>query len=103
MDLLLLQFSPQLEEMDRFSETVIKLAPKTPTLLFADPWGYKGLSIALIAAFLGVAGSDCVFCIRVNDAASKVSLTIHRPVTNLKHNSDNYRSRPRPGEPSSKA
>jgi three-Cys-motif partner protein len=43
------------------SETVINLAPNTPTLLFADPWGYKGLSIDLIKAFLSVAGSDCIF------------------------------------------
>jgi three-Cys-motif partner protein len=48
------------------SETVINLAPKVPTLLFADPWGYKGLSLALINAFLGVAGSDCVFFFNYN-------------------------------------
>jgi three-Cys-motif partner protein len=48
------------------SETVINLAPKVPTLLFADPWGYKGLSIALIEAFLGIAGSDCVFFFNYN-------------------------------------
>jgi three-Cys-motif partner protein len=48
------------------SETVIGLAPRIPTLLFADPWGYKGFSIALIAAFLGIAGSDCVFFFNYN-------------------------------------
>jgi len=43
------------------SETVIRLARQTPTLLFADPWGYKGLSLALIRQFLAVPGSDCIF------------------------------------------
>lgn len=32
-----------------------------PTLLFVDPWGYKGLSLALIASFLKDWGSDCIF------------------------------------------
>ena len=43
------------------SAAVIKLTPQVPTLLFADPWGYKGLSLALIEAFLQKPGSDCVF------------------------------------------
>lgn len=32
-----------------------------PSLLFADPWGYKGLSLALIGSFLRNWGCDCVF------------------------------------------
>jgi three-Cys-motif partner protein len=48
------------------SERVIRLAPNFPTLLFADPWGYKGLSIGLIARFLSVAGSDCIFFFNYN-------------------------------------
>jgi three-Cys-motif partner protein len=37
-----------------------------PTLLFADPWGYKGLSLALIASVLQNWGSDCVFFFNYN-------------------------------------
>lgn len=48
------------------SEAVVRLTPKIPTLLFADPWGYKGLSLALIEAFLSLAGSDCVFFFNYN-------------------------------------
>jgi three-Cys-motif partner protein len=48
------------------SETVMRLAPRSPTLLFADPWGYKGLSISLLEGFLGVSGSDCIFFFNYN-------------------------------------
>lgn len=34
---------------------------KIPALLFADPWGYRGLSKALIASVLRDWGSDCIF------------------------------------------
>jgi three-Cys-motif partner protein len=54
-----LQKKPRVYEYS-VSETVIKLAPKIPTLLFADPWGYKGLSLSLIKAFLETAGTDCI-------------------------------------------
>ncbi len=60
-----LQNEPKVYEYS-VSETVINLAPKIPTLLFADPWGYKGFSIGLIKAFLGIAGSDCVFFFNYN-------------------------------------
>ena len=32
-----------------------------PTLLFADPWGYKGLSLDLIGSVLKNWGCDCIF------------------------------------------
>lgn len=37
-----------------------------PTLLFADPWGYKGLSLFLIGSFLKDWGCDCVFFFNYN-------------------------------------
>ncbi len=54
-----LQKKPEVYEY-AVSEKLVRLCPKIPTLLFADPWGYKGLSLALIKGFLSVAGSDCI-------------------------------------------
>ena len=34
---------------------------KIPTLAFVDPWGYKGLSLELVDAFLKDWGCDCIF------------------------------------------
>ncbi|MDD5224084.1 MAG: three-Cys-motif partner protein TcmP [bacterium] len=37
-----------------------------PSLVFIDPWGYKGLSGRLIAAFLKDFGCDCIFFFNYN-------------------------------------
>jgi three-Cys-motif partner protein len=37
-----------------------------PTLLFIDPWGYKGLSLRLIEAVLKDWGCDCIFFFNYN-------------------------------------
>ncbi len=37
-----------------------------PTFLFADPWGYKGLSLGLIGSVLKDWGCDCVFFFNYN-------------------------------------
>jgi three-Cys-motif partner protein len=37
-----------------------------PTLLFLDPWGYKGLSVGLINSVLKNWGCDCVFFFNYN-------------------------------------
>jgi three-Cys-motif partner protein len=37
-----------------------------PTLLFVDPWGYKGLSVALVTSVLQNWGCDCVFFFNYN-------------------------------------
>lgn len=60
-----LRDQPQVYE-DEVSATVIGRAPRIPTLLFADPWGYKGLSLALIESFLSTGGSDCIFFFNYN-------------------------------------
>jgi len=37
-----------------------------PTLLFVDPWGYKGLSLRLVDAVLKNWGCDCIFFFNYN-------------------------------------
>ena len=37
-----------------------------PTLSFIDPWGYKGLSLRLVNAFLKDWGCDCIFFFNYN-------------------------------------
>ena len=37
-----------------------------PTLFFVDPWGYKGLSLALINSVLKDWGCDCIFFFNYN-------------------------------------
>ncbi len=39
---------------------------KVPTLFFADPWGYKGISIDLIAAAIAYFGCDFLFFFNYN-------------------------------------
>ncbi len=57
-----LRFEPSVTQI-----TISKaLAPKLqrdgiPTLIFADPCGYKGLSLRLITAALNRVGNECVF------------------------------------------
>jgi len=51
-----------------------------PTLLFADPWGYKGLSLDLISSFLKDWGCDCVFFFnynRINPGLNNESVKEH--------------------------
>ncbi|MBI4763997.1 MAG: three-Cys-motif partner protein TcmP [Deltaproteobacteria bacterium] len=38
-----------------------ELISKIPILAFIDPWGYKGLSLRLVDAFLQDWGCDCIF------------------------------------------
>jgi three-Cys-motif partner protein len=63
-----LKYNPRVENeeigqaiVDTFRETSL-----IPTLLFADPWGYKGLSLALINSVLQNWGCDCVFFFNYN-------------------------------------
>lgn len=44
----------------------IKQINKIPTLFFIDPWGYKGLSLALIGAVIKDWGCDCIFFFNYN-------------------------------------
>jgi len=63
-----LKHQPDIDKGEVGDETVqafrkIKLVP---TLLFADPWGYKGLSLGLIESVLRNWGCDCVFFFNYN-------------------------------------
>lgn len=44
--------------------------PPCPTLLFADPWGYKGLSLDLLSRFLRPFGNDLIFFFNYNRISS---------------------------------
>jgi three-Cys-motif partner protein len=44
--------------------------PRCPLLLFADPWGYKGLSVTLLSSFLRPWGNDLIFFFNYNRIAS---------------------------------
>lgn len=46
---------------------------KIPTLVFADPCGYKGLSLQLIARALGGFGNDCLFFFNYRRVNMKLS------------------------------
>jgi three-Cys-motif partner protein len=61
------------EEVDRGFERIFKDKNLVPTLLFLDPWGYKGISIELIASVLKNWGCDCILFFNYNRI--KVSLT----------------------------
>ena len=44
-----------------------------PTLLFIDPWGYKGLSLGLIESFLKNWGCECIFFLQLQPNKSRRS------------------------------
>ena len=55
--------------------------PRCPTLLFADPWGYKGLSLSLLSQFLKGFGNDLIFFFnykRINSAI--VNSVLEEPI-----------------------
>ena len=63
-----LSYQPQVEneEVGEKLVSVLESMKLIPTLLFVDPWGYKGLSLALINSVLQNWGSDCVFFFNYN-------------------------------------
>lgn len=63
-----LKFRPQVEGEEVGTKIVKKFEQRTlvPTLLFVDPWGYKGLSLALINSVLKNWGCDCIFFFNYN-------------------------------------
>lgn len=67
-----------------------------PTLFFVDPWGYKGLSLALIKAVLRPWGSDCIFFFnynRINAALSNPKFTGNMDALFGKQRADDLRLR----------
>jgi len=61
------------DEVDIGFEKVFSDKNLVPTLLFLDPWGYKGLSIDLIGSVLKNWGCDCILFFNYNRI--QVSLT----------------------------
>ena len=64
----LLRYPPKIYTME-VGEEIEKTFQKMrlfPTLLFVDPWGYKGLSIGLINSVLKDWGCDCIFFFNYN-------------------------------------
>lgn len=63
-----LKFQPRVEGEEVGTEIVRKFEQRrpVPTLLFVDPWGYKGLSLALINSVLKNWGCDCIFFFNYN-------------------------------------
>jgi three-Cys-motif partner protein len=63
-----LRYAPQVHDFEVGSEIVRILQGMhlVPTLLFVDPWGYKGLSLDLIGSVLKNWGSDCIFFFNYN-------------------------------------
>ncbi len=58
-----LRFEPQVwnrEVGNKIAEQFESIS-KAPCLAFIDPWGYKGLSLKLVDAFLQDWGCDCIF------------------------------------------
>ncbi len=63
-----LKYKPRVEH-EEIGQAIVESFQKTrlvPTLLFVDPWGYKGLSTALISSVLQNWGCDCVFFFNYN-------------------------------------
>lgn len=51
-------------------------AMRTPSFIFADPCGYKGLSLRLIASALKPFGNDCVFFLNYNRINMKINYAV---------------------------
>jgi len=49
---------------------------RTPSFIFADPCGYKGLSLRLITAALRPFGNDCIFFLNYNRINMKISYEV---------------------------
>jgi three-Cys-motif partner protein len=67
-DIRKLKHQPVVENIEIGSAIVeqFKQMKLVPTLLFVDPWGYKGLSLSLIDSVLKNWGCDCIFFFNYN-------------------------------------
>jgi len=67
-DLQRLKYQPVLNEavIDEAAATAFAEQRFIPSLLFADPYGYKGLTLQLINAILKDWGSECIFFFNFN-------------------------------------
>ena len=63
------------EEVSEGIVTILKHVGTIPTLFFVDPWGYKGLSLALIGTALKNWGCDCIFFFSYN----RINMSLNNP------------------------
>lgn len=72
------------EELGEDGEAIVKafqsMKDRMPVLAFIDPWGYKGLTLHLVDAFLREWGCDCIFFFnyaRINAGLSNPKVATH--------------------------
>ena len=77
-----LKYRPQVHNYE-VGTTIVQMFERMkliPTLLFIDPWGYKGLSLKLINSVLKNWGCDCIFFFnynRINMGLSNQAVKMH--------------------------
>ncbi|MBF0474412.1 MAG: three-Cys-motif partner protein TcmP [Deltaproteobacteria bacterium] len=73
-----LKYKPKVINQE-VGEGIVKMFEEThlvPTLLFVDPWGYKGLSLRLVNSVLKDWGCDCIFFFNYN----RINMGLANPV-----------------------
>lgn len=92
----LLKYRPQVYS-EEVGDRIVKMFMEMrllPTLFFVDPWGYKGLSLALINSVLKDWGCDCIFFFnynRINMGLGNVLVEAHLNALFGKHRADDLR------------
>jgi len=73
-----LRFNPQVccEQVGSGIVACFEQLRMVPTLMFVDPWGYKGLSLRLVQAVLKDWGCDCIFFFNYN----RVNMGLSNPL-----------------------
>jgi len=71
-----LQFEPAVTRIKISTAMATKLEHGIPALMFADPCGYKGLSLRLITSALRRPKTDCVFFFNYNRVNMKLDYSI---------------------------
>jgi hypothetical protein len=93
-----LKYPPQVENQEVDSRLVERLEKSSliPSFLFVDPWGYKGLSLALIRSVLKNWGCDCIFFFnynRINMGLANEIVREHMDVLFSEGRADSLRSK----------
>ena len=93
-----LKYQPEVRN-DQIGAEIVKVFRQmrlVPTFLFVDPWGYKGLSLALINSVLKDWGCDCIFFFnynRINMGLSNESVREHMNVLFGERRADSIREK----------
>lgn len=75
-----LKYAPQIRNQEVATEiaNLFQSIELVPTLLFVDPWGYKGLSLELIRSVLRHWGCDCIVFFNYN----RINPALNNPTVN---------------------